>query len=107
MKNILLGLILASSLAMSGDLAKCSQAVDMKLKYKEQGRVAYMEFMKNDYEKNKKKSDNLWLIGIVSLELQNSWANVASMECLGVLTGKGYDFVSQKVNIEGQLKNNK
>ena len=37
MKRILIGALIASSLAMSGDLDKCSQAIDMKMKYLEAG----------------------------------------------------------------------
>ncbi len=95
MKKILLGAILASSLAMAGDLVKCSQAIDMSKKFT-------IAFSENENEA-KDVMDNMVVreyvekTGKVLLNLITLWNERAKVECKGILDEENYQYI-KKIN---------
>ncbi len=78
MRKILIGAILASSLAMSGDLEKCSEAIDSKTKYHE----LFMEV----HGKSKMESAE----ANIYADLYIAWHDKTLKACKGVLSKVGY-----------------
>ncbi len=94
MKRILLGILLASSLAMSGDLVKCSKAIDMQNKYHELyanagskvgGDFPSYDTTSKEYYKNKMKFYS---------NLGKLWRSEAKKECKGILDDNDYTYAS-------------
>ncbi|WP_309496499.1 hypothetical protein [Sulfurovum sp.] len=68
MKNILIGVILTSSLAVSGNVKKCSEAMEMMDKYFE-----LHDDADNDMQRGAYKA------------IENEWKKQGRKECKGVL----------------------
>ncbi len=86
MKKILLGILIASSFAMSGDLAKCSHAINMADKYYDKLlALEYQNTEKIEFRKNKSE---------FYYELLRLWREEAGKECEGILDGKDYIYAS-------------
>ena len=93
MKRIILGLMIASTFVISGDLRKCCEAIDHVDKY----HIKWMEAFK--------ASQDSYTHGTGSLEfhakkekfysqLGSLWHNEAKNECKGILEGEFYNFAS-------------
>jgi len=87
MKKILIGAILASTLAMSGNLEKCSHAIDQIKKYDiEKDNALSLQRKVHEGSAKKRHYYGTSLFG----ELERKWKEVAKVECKGVIDKEIY-----------------
>ena len=106
MKKILLSAIIASSFAMSGDIAKCSHAIDMQFKYLEAGTVERknkyelmqrMKHMTAEWrEETKETVQDYEEMGMLFSTLGREWNKVAQKECRGIVHNDRFGFAEGK-----------
>ncbi len=88
MKKILIGAILTSSLAMSGDLEKCTQAIEMENKYDEATHRLMKERIDFKVFKNEKMEKYIGRKERAYKELTKRWKEEIQEQCKDILANE-------------------
>jgi hypothetical protein len=94
MKKTILGALITSTCVISGDLAKCTEAIEMQEKYFDT-KVVYKEKYLDSLGKTSKLNTIEYKNKhALYSQLYNRWIRKAELECKDILDGTAYKSVS-------------